>query len=252
MTRHRLPLLALLLALGPLAAVAGAIRKFDTAHLEALGRAIYDQDKRVAIATDMMLESYNPEEEGIRGWVVEGDRDAMLVRFVRETGDGAEAVLDARFDDTLLPVISEPKDRALTDAQLAQLAARNVALGHIAHPCSERYNSIVLPDPERGGMLVYALAATEESGSVLAGGHYRFTVSGDGHRLGGVDALSDGCTKLPKQPTGKRVVVKSIAATPLETHVFLNLLHKTPLYVATTDKRLWKIENGRMSVVEGK
>ena len=256
--RERLPrvktclLLALALALGPLAAAADASRTFDPQRLEALGRAIYDQDRRVAIATDLMLENHDPEAEGIRGWVVEGDRDGMLVRFVRETGDGAESVVDARFDETLLPVVSEPTDRSLTPAQRAQLAARHVALAHIDHPCTDRYNSIVLPDPERDGLLVYALAASGDSGAMLAGGHYRFSVSRDGHALRRAEALSAGCAKLAEQGTEHRAVLKSVARTPLETHVFLNLLRKKPLYVSTSDKRLWKIDNGHMSVVEKK
>lgn len=238
-------------------ACAADIRKFDVPRLEALGRAIYEQDRRASIATDMMLENYNPEEEGIRGWIVEGEKEHTLIRFVRQGEHGYESVVDATFDDTLIPILKPAQNPALTASQAAQMAARELAVAQIRDPCSERYNSVILPDLEHDGFLVYALAASNDPGEVLVGGDYRFTVSKDGQTLLRADALSDGCLKLPKQlgevPAGKRLGLSlrsKISDTPLETHVFLSLRHKLPFFVKTRDAHVWKVESGKMEIVK--
>jgi hypothetical protein len=37
---------------------------------------------------------------------------------------------------------------------------------------------------------------------------------------------------------------------PVETNVWLNLLHKLPIYISTPDRAIWKIEDGKISQVK--
>ena len=87
------------------------IRKFDQRTLEKLGVAIYQQDIRAAEATDILFaKKIDPEKEGLRGWIVEGDEKKMLIRFVREREGHLEAFYDVIFDGKKKPVIAQPKD----------------------------------------------------------------------------------------------------------------------------------------------
>lgn len=248
-----------LLFLGLAASLQAEIRKFDQETIEKLGVAIFDQDVRAATATDLLFaKKIDPAKEGLRGWVVEGDAKAMLVRFIREKDGLFEAFYDVKFEGMKRPVIAEPKSRKLTDAQMAQYKARSLALKGITRPASRTYNSVVLPDPEGDGFLIYALAATTEPNAVMVGGHYRFTVSKDGERLEHSDELFRSfmvlSTKPKDLPPGATLAALSmttlVSDLPLETHVYLSLLHKIAFYVGTPDERVWKVESGKMEILK--
>ncbi|MDX2111844.1 MAG: hypothetical protein SFY80_16565 [Verrucomicrobiota bacterium] len=235
-----------------------AIRKFDKETIERLGAAIYEQDIRAATATDLLLiRKLDLVSEGLKGWVVEGDKKSMLIRFVRSKDDKLEAFYDVKFEEDKLPYIEIPQDRTLTETQQAQYNARNLALQHITRPASRRYNTVVLPDPEGDGFLVYALAATTDPNKVMVGGHYRFTVSKDGQRLEQSDELFKSFLELDKSSIGLGVDMKTammmvstlISDMPLETHVYLSLLHEIPLGVITPGNRVWQIQEGKISVL---
>jgi hypothetical protein len=235
------------------------IRKFDKSTLEKLGVAIYQQDIRAATATDLLFaKKIDPEKEGLRGWIVDGDDQKMLVRFVREKQDQFEAFYDVTFDGKKKPAIAVPKDPQLSDSQLAQFKARSLALKSITRPASQRYNFVILRDPESDGFLVYALAATTEANAVMVGGHYRFTISRDGERLERSDELFRSfmvlSTKPKDLPPGASLTALTmttlVSDMPLETHVYLSLLHRMAFYVGTPDQHVWKVENGKMEVVK--
>ena len=232
-----------------------AVREFSVPQLEALGRAIYEQNRRTRIASDVMHENYDAEKMGINGWVTEGDPAHLLVRFVHRDATGATAVLDAKFDELLLPEFAPPASPALTPAQAAQVAARETAEPHLSNPCETRYDNAVVPDPDGSGFLVYAIALANARTDVMLGGHRRFTVSADGTTFEHDDALTTSCLSAPldklQQSDGtKGVAVRAnLSNTPLEIHVYLSLLYKIPLYVVTRDLKMWKVENGTMHVI---
>ena len=238
------------------------IRKFDQATIEKLGVAIYEQDIRAATATDMLFAKVtNPVADGLRGWIVEGDAKSMLVRFIRQTDSGFEAYYDVVFEGKNKPVLQAPKDRKLTAAQLAQYKARTLAIKNIKRPVSKNYNFVILPDPEKDGFLVYALAATTVSTDVMVGGHYRFTISKDGEKLLQSDELFKTPMVLSTKPKGLPPGASLAALTmttlvsdmPLETHVYLSLLHKMPFYVGTPNNKktqTWKVEKGKIEKVD--
>jgi hypothetical protein len=237
------------------------IHKFDQATIERLGIAIFEQDVRAATATDLLFEKkIDPEKEGLRGWIVEGDARNMLVRFVREKDGLLEAFYDVTFGGKKTPVISEPSNRKLSDHQLAQFKARSLALKNITRPASRNYNLVILPNPENAGFLIYALASTAEVNAVMVGGHYRFMISQDGERLERSDELFKSfmvlSTKQKDLPPGSKLealtMTTLVSDMPLETHVYLSLLHRMAFYVGTPDQHVWKVQNGKIQIVNGK
>jgi hypothetical protein len=100
--------------------------------------------------------------------------------------------------------------------------------------------------------LVWALASTTEPGVVVYGGHYRFMISSDGTKVIQRDALSRSCMSAPPPDPakGKEVAmffVQLVSNTPVETAVWLNLQHKTPIMLATPDRRMWDLIDGKIS-----
>lgn len=240
------------------AAEPATIRAFDQATLEKLGLAIYEQDIRVARASDLLFaQKYDVQKEGLRGWIVEDDDKNLLVRFVREREGKMEAFADIRFGTGVETKVERPADVTLSESQLARFRARQLAASNIKRPCSQRYNFVILPDPESDRILVYALAATTDPKVILAGGHYRFTISRDGTQIEQADELFRSCLTVPKNqdvPKGSTPVAAYmttlVSNLPQETHIFLSLLHHTPLYVGTPDRKVWHIEGGRMRQVD--
>ncbi len=252
-------LLTLTLLLGLADTLRAEIRKFDKTTIEMLGVAIYEQDIRAAAATNLLFaKKIDAKKEGLRGWIVEGDAKKMLVRFVRDKDGLLEAFYDVSFVNKEKPVIEKPKDPKLTDSHIAQFRARSLALSNIKRPASQNYNIVILPDPGTDRFLVYALAATMKPDTVMVGGHYRFTVSKNGEQIILSDELFRSFLELstkPKElPPGATLsaltMTTLISDMPLETHVYLSLLHRMTLYVGTSDQHVWKVQNGKMEIVK--
>jgi hypothetical protein len=53
---------------------------------------------------------------------------------------------------------------------------------------------------------------------------------------------------MPPAPPGAvgAFTTHLVSNTPIETHMFLNLLHRTPIFVGTPDRNLWVVSDGRM------
>lgn len=235
-----------------------SIRAFDLATTEKLGRDLYQADHYAAGASDILVEHLGSpqavEAEGIRGWIVSTGEQGAVVRFIKELEGNNSPAYDVIFT---APEQGElvAATGTLSQAEIAQYSARQLALRNIRQPCSERYNSVVLPDVDGDGFLVYALAATTEPDQVLVGGHYRMTVSADGTTLERIDRLSRGCTVLSESEvpedssTAGLVALHAVSPRPVETHVFLGLLHKRRIFVLTLDGEWWKVEQGRITAL---
>lgn len=248
-------LLALVALLGIAQICAADIRVFTREQTEALGRALYEIQRRTEIAVELLNEHEAPDELRVGAWVVEGEPRRLLVRFVRLSDSGAEPVLDAQFDDLLLPSFAKPPDKSLTAFQRSQIVARDTVRTALDEPCSRHYESVAIADPTGDGLLLYALALDEEPAEVLLGGHYRFSLSADGASLRQTDALSTSCVKAPLAKLAASDGVKGMAVrallsdTPLETHVYLSLRYRVPLYVVTRDLKMWEVRDGHMRVI---
>ena len=109
-------------------------------------------------------------------------------------------------------------------------------------------NTVILPNTDGGGFLVYVLATTTVPNVMVLGGHYRFTVTPDGRKIVQADELSRTCLTLDLKPSDKHVVVTHhVSNAPIETHVFLGLLHKMDIgVVIAASETLWIFSKGKM------
>ena len=137
--------------------------------------------------------------------------------------------------------LSEPKQRA----QRAAMAA-------LPQLEKQGYRFVVLNAPEHKGYLVYALATDPNPRNVVVGLHYRVSVSADG-KVQQVDPLARSTLVIPSDavPAGTRAVgfhcTCLVSTRPVETLVYLTLLHQKPCAVGTVDGTIWFIENGKIT-----
>src|SRR5260370_33622667 len=103
---------------------------------------------------------------------------------------------------------------------------------------------VVLDDPDGSGFLVYALAQSTDR--IVAGGHFRVTVSADGEKAEQVDALSRSLLFAPPPPKGsegtKPLTVSMsqiVSDKPLETCVYTSLHDKVMVFVGMMDGKVW-------------
>jgi hypothetical protein len=100
---------------------------------------------------------------------------------------------------------------------------------------------------------VWLLAPSVSADAVPLGGHYRFMVSQDGRTLRRTDALSASCLLMDRRPPEKdgattmMFVTHIVSPEPVETHVFLSLLYRTPIAVGTGDKKIWMVDGGKIA-----
>lgn len=250
--------LAVLLTLAATAASAQerppAIRTFDLATIEKLGRDIARQDAAAWVATDALRARVRDlEAAGLQGWVVTETSAGQRVRFLRDLGGGLEAGYDVEVAADLKTAFSEPSDRTLTAEERAKFAASRTAEAAVqGQPiCRPGYNHVVLRDPEGDGWLVWLLAPTPDAGGIPLGGHYRVSVSADGRTVIRRDALSASCATMPKADASKGqpaalVVTHVVSPSPVETHVFLQLQNRHP-FIVLAGERVWGIVDGRVS-----
>jgi hypothetical protein len=248
--------LTMFLAVGMAQAQSWSVEDLPPDAVQRLGREMYEQDSYVALATDLLFEKAGgPDrlaQEGLRGaWVVGQAKDATIVRFLKEGKGDTVAGYDVVFADSRPGYVHKPADGRLSEADLAQARARRLAVDQVRERCSERYNTVVLRQTPGGDLLVYALAATADPRQMMVGGHYRVTVTPDGRKVVKVEKLFRGCVTLRTGDAAGAVpwVTHIVSARPLETHVYLSLLYRRPLYVGV-DKAVWKIEAGRATLVD--
>ena len=231
-----------------------AIRQFDIETTQRLGRAIYEQDQLAWKATDVLTAGHSIEElkaAKVHGWIVVTRPDRTLVRFVNDGASGPEVFCDVAFTPAISSSCATPPSPSLAADELAQYNARLTAIANVERPCSRRYNSVALKDPEHDGWLVWALASTTIPGVVVYGGHYRFTISPDGKSVVQRDALSRSCSS-PQPPDPSQGVpvalfyTQLVANTPIETIVWLSLQHKIPIYIATAGNVIWKVDGDKI------
>lgn len=237
------------------------IRDFDLKTLESLGRRIFEHDQCAARATDILIDTVGPPDElhrqAIRGWIVVQREKTVVVRFGKVRDGQIVPAYDITFDRPRHGTLKKADNKAFPPDELARFRAVRLALDNIPKLYTENYNSVLLPDPQGKGFLVYALAATMEPDQVVFGGHYRFTISETGEKIERIDRLSKSflsVSKTPKPDSEHKsvglIVTHLVSATPIETHVFLGLLHKLPVYVTTPDGKVWRVDDGHIVEVK--
>lgn len=239
----------------PGAPAAGARYEKEIREAESLGRRIYEQDQLAWKATDVLLAAVDLRDEpDLVGWI-NVERDGVwVVRFVGKYGESLRAKYEIPFPRSPAGVagalvrLDPPK--ALPDREVGMFKARQAAIEAMPRRCTENSNTVVLPDGERSGWIVYLLSATSAPGKVVIGGHFRAQVAADGSEVKEMRPLSASCLEMdapPRDAVGL-AVTQILSPIPFETHVFLSLLHGVPLLVGTTDD-IWLVKEGRITHV---
>lgn len=231
----------------------------EVARAEILGHAIYTNDMLAAWGTDALVAAKLPNADQCRGWITRHSKDGWEVHFMgKDHGKSVElwtvnfaefAPKAARFHAWAKP---KPLDAELAAMYLAQQTA--VASQQFVRR-TNRYNPVVLPGTliNQPGWLVYLLAATTDENAIVVGGHYCMHVSADGKTLIETRPLSRSFLVLEK--TADSVVAcmsHIISETPIETHVFVSLLHRPlrlfviiPMSPSTAST--WSVKEGKIT-----
>lgn len=248
------------LSLGPVAFAAESppepvrIQEWSQARVIEMGQAIYRQDIAAWVATDALLAEVAQDQlRALRGWIVVPDGPNQKVRFFKEAPDGFNAAWDVPVvDGKAGAVVALPNDVKLTSDELAQFAATHTARANIGSlRCSENLNTAVVRDPDGKGWLVWLLTATTENGVVPIGGHYRFLISPDGQTVLRREQLSNSCLNMSMTPPDGSTsalllfVTQIVSNGPVETHVFLSLLNRIPIYVGVRD-RIYEVDGAQI------
>jgi hypothetical protein len=223
-----------------------------------LGEAIFFEDRMAAWATDALVaERIVPSDARIRGWVctrgppftahfLGGDDAGPYLELYRVEFDprsrAGSAAGDLAAADARVVRVDPPQPPS--DEVARMFKARQTAVGARFSRCSDRYNTVVLPPDVTGekGWLVYLLAATFKT-DVLFGGHVRRLVSLDGATLMKDEPLSKSCVSMPRpdREVYSLFVSSLVSGCPLETHVFLSLLHGFPIIVSNSGG-MWQVK----------
>ncbi|MGV8040247.1 MAG: hypothetical protein AB2L07_09255 [Thermoanaerobaculaceae bacterium] len=218
---------------------------------EHLGRAIHRYDEAAWLATDALASLLGTHSPPVDGWIAADAGLGVLVRFVKSSAEGPCAAFDSVVERGQASIKRNQPCQALSPLQAAMFRARATAAAQLDEPCSDAYNTVVLPGEviKKQGWLVYLLAATTEPGAIPIGGHYRIHVSMDGRTVVEKTRLSKGCGLLRPPPPhpgvelGSPVVTQVLTDYPIETHVFLSLSHHLPLLVVT-ERGVWQVADG--------
>jgi len=235
-----------------------------------LGRQLYFLDKASAIGTDVLREHVpEPGKRGVGGWLTfrSGDDDgkpldSFGVFFItREEPLRIVFTVDVPLKGKpTFKEISPPKN--LDELGIRMFRARQAAID--AAPRGRRpFNPVILPGGAVGrpdAILVYLLAAEQRAGDMVFGIHYRVLVSDDGSTVKQVLPLSKSALVVPPPaesiPPGATPVASFVSQIvtdwPLETHVFVSMLHnRTPIYVGT-QRGTWLVIGDKITLVDDK
>lgn len=220
------------------------IAEWPLLKISAMGLEIYRQDVAAWVATDALMARFaGSRPAGLGGWIVVPEGEDQRVRFVIRDGEAVRPGWDVLVRNGRAGAVEAATDRVLSDEELARFQARQTAAANIGRlRCGPNMNSVVADDPDSDGWLVWLLTSTTDANIVPVGGHYRFTVSADGMTVLQRDQLSNGCLAMPKTPpspgaqTTSLFINQIVSQTPVETHVFLSLQNRLPIYVGVADK----------------
>lgn len=219
---------------------------------EITGLAMYRHDRAAAVATDAALKIRAfKEDKRVKGWVTEERDGGIVVTFLDATPAALYRATVSDDGDLTGAVEAFESPQLLTEFQSGAAAARALAISSGFQPCSDKYNSVVLPAHESAAKKwdVYLLPSTTKNDVVPLGGTYR--VETDGHAVISHRGFTRTCISLQ---TGPRVVGLMIThlldPTPTEAHVFWSLWAKKDMYVATPPNgTIWSIEGGKIRLV---
>ncbi len=228
---------------------AGEIRHFDLRTIETLGKELSYRDSIAARASDAVLDTHPVAKSlKLRGWITDRRRDSDVVYLIAETPSGPRLAYAVTFRGSGNPRVEDERGQPLPPNVAVRYAALQTTTRALAGKLFDaKYNFEVLNDPDGGGFLVYALAATTTNGEVITGGHYRVTVSADGARVEHIDLLS-AFVRMKQKTTELQMLVSTQHSSnlPAETWIYTSNLYRVPVMLGTADGTGWLIEKGHI------
>jgi hypothetical protein len=237
----------------------------DVALAQLMGHSLWVADQAAWVSSDALKDAgalARMEGRVGAGWLTASTSDtenrwrvAYLVR--QGDTDAVWADVDVWFKggppDTQVHVHDTP--RPLTEFEQAQERAKSLALGQEMLACATHYNVAVLPlgEDDVDVLHVYVMPAQAKANAYPMGGFHDFRVSGDGRRVLGHFAQTRACLdqEFPEDGEPAALVVSHLnSPTPTAFHVFFSLTYGKPVYVSTSNGRLWLVGKGRVSLVE--
>jgi hypothetical protein len=258
--RFIVALLALLLTVP-----AAAQSREERARLEwvqARGQLLFDVDRAAWVTTDdLQARLGEAERRLIRGWTVERDGSGLVATYFGGEGGARFALYRGRVENRQVvsrEVFPEGARPPLTPLQ-RRLADAFAAVRRIdERPCTPAaFNAAVIPpDTPDGPIDAYALSAQTDANSFPFGGHYRVTIAADGTQSGKRGFMRS-CFNAPRPepmqdgstPVGM-MLTHLLDQIPTEIHVFMSIWIGMPVYVGTTDRRVWSVEGNRIRLVQ--
>ena len=234
------------------------IEEWSLEKVGAMGEAIYRHDIAAWVATDALLArlANSQPPAGMAGWIVVDEGESQRVRFVRRDGGTLKSAFDVVVRSGRAGEV-EPMDDPLSAEEKASFLARQTAIDNIGRlRCSQQLNTVVLDDPDSDGWLVWLLTSTTDANIVPIGGHYRFRISADGSTVLRRDMLSNSCLNMPREQQDDQgrpvalVVSQIVSQGPVETHVFLSLQNRMPIYVIAGEDRIFEVNGPQIRKVE--
>jgi hypothetical protein len=217
------------------------------ARSAAIGRQLYVLNTAAQLGSDALLANVpDAANKGLAAPipVQENDeegrpKESFLVTFLT-TDDPPRIAYEVRLaPNTKLAFLPYTPPKEASPALVGIARARQVAISTMP-PSDQPIIAIVLPGEAKGGtdVFVYLLAGTTKPNVAVFGKHYRALVPIGGTSATYVMPINNLAIEVPtKGPNGEPVeaLVVNHAATeyPVETHVFMSLVHKLPVYVGT-------------------
>ncbi|WP_440224782.1 hypothetical protein ACQQ2N_05990 [Dokdonella sp. MW10] len=224
---------------------------------EQTGVLLYRHDQAASVATDALAKVRGfKRDKRMEGWITEAQADGIQVTFFgRDKGQPLAAFHHVRVDagGNVIEKTSSPKSpEPLTTFEAEAAEARSIAKRTSFQPCTEQYNTVVLPkDAGAGQWTVHLLPATTKKGVVPIGGSYRVDVdirSGDAV----VRPYTKTCLQLEDRKDVAALMVSHLLdPLPTDVHVFWSLWVGKRIYVVTNGPdNLFAVSGGTISRVE--
>jgi hypothetical protein len=231
---------------------------------EATGVTIYQHDHAAAIATDALgALGILKSDKRVRGWITESQGEGILVTFIG--GDANEApqalyrVSVSKEGEATGPPQELKVPLALTEFESRAAAARLFAASYSFQPCTEHYNTVVLPADSSASpnWVVYLIPGTQDALRIPLGGAHRLELDAKAEHLINERGFTRSCLVLgdPKGNAKQRPVMlvasHLLDPVPTEIHVFWNLWVGIPLDILTTSNgTIWNISKGHIALVQ--
>lgn len=219
---------------------------------ETNGAAIYRHDHAAAIATDAAFEIRAfKRDKRVNGWITEEKGSDIIVTFIDKVPAALYRVTVSNSGAVTGGVTTLDSPTPLTAFESGAAAARALAMKSGFAPCSDKYNSVVLPDKSlANNWVVYLLPGTTRKNVVPIGGTYR--VETDAKTVTSRRGFTRTCIALQYDARSASLMITHLLdPTPTEVHVFWGLWSGKPLYAGTLPHgTIWAVESGKIRLVK--